>query len=252
MSNESNLHKEHLVDIWHKGQDAIDSYLEYPLCRLVKDVWLSVNGVQPQLPYHNSAHVLSVLNGCIDIATQIGLQPKSASLLLAAIAHDVIYIPGFENNEEASSRWLSCELASLYTDFQNIERSLYEHVRKVSTTLIAGTTLKWHVREVNEGLHFEPLHGILLDADLASLADDYDTFKLNQANILKEMTIANPYSSIEVNISRRKTFLRSLLKRDTIYVTSYYIETRENKTRENILQFCDSLVVTKSDNSTLI
>lgn len=252
MSDKSAVNKNYLIDVWRKGHAAIDSYLEYPLCRLVQDVWLSVNRAQPELPYHNSTHVLSVLNGCIDIATQIGLKPKSAALLLAAIAHDVVYIPGFENNEEASSRWLACELVRFYTDFQNIERSLYEHVEKVSTTLIIGTTLKWHLRDLNEGLYFEPLHGILLDADLAALADDYDTFKLNQANILKEMTIANPCSSIDVNTLRIKTFLRSLLKRDTIYATSYYIETRENKARENILQFCDSLVMTKSDNSTLI
>ena len=114
-----------------------------------------------------------------------GIAPASIQeLRLAAIWHDAVYIPRFAYNEEASAKAFEHVLVQTYIPGHQLPFRI-----PVVKRLIEQTTLRHHLCS-ELALDFNVPRDVrpLLDADLASLAEDYEGFVLNQKRIVLEQT----------------------------------------------------------------
>lgn len=126
--------------------------------------------------YHNLDHALSVVEGVRTLSSG----PPSPHLVLAALWHDAVYIPGAKSgvNEEASA-------AALYHTYCSLMAPSFEALQVVSTamTLIRGTSISDHFSRTRPRSADQR---VLLDADLQSLSAPYASFLWNQRRIITE------------------------------------------------------------------
>ncbi len=180
------------------------------------------------LPYHNDHHVDRVTREVITIFDRLKYQyPENqdlddigkVSLVIAALGHDIIYIPGSTYNEAVSADFVD-NMLSNFSEFDKANNSIRDKVK----SLILETTISRHLSDKEVPI----LYKILLDADLIALSDLYATFEQTQFAIMRE-AIDNSAS-----IKKTKDFLTLFLNKKEIYrVTT----DREEKARANIKQF---------------
>lgn len=187
--------------------------------------------------YHNSDHAESVLHAASVINPNC-----SIPLILAALYHDCIYIPGAGSslNEDASAALLN----HLYRSSTMQKSVLSDEIVASAATMIKHTTINYHL---SDGFAFKLVPelvgqtlddlSILLDADIHTLAADYDSFKLNQINILSE-NFCDPYSQEALKASRR--FLSIFTNKKSIYRTEYAKANWETAARNNIKRWIES------------
>jgi predicted metal-dependent HD superfamily phosphohydrolase len=176
----------------------------------------------PTRAYHNWHHANEVAVRICDLGAQ---RPE---LLLAAIWHDAVYIPGANLglNEDASAAALLYE-----AKIREINGSRLLLVDKAAV-LVRGTHLANHMsaRKARGDLAF------LLDADLSSLACPYKLFCDTQKNIVKEQTGMPPTTEALV---KSATFISKFLTcRPYIYHTKQARQFWEALARDNIKRFC--------------
>lgn len=177
-------------------------------------------------PYHNFVHALQVMDNVIylhDHGT-----PTPHDILLAAIWHDAVYTPGSRDglNEEASAAALDYEWKRLGIDAA-------ANTLNNTKRLIEGTKVSIHTRDNSDFIPEEL--GILLDADLGSLAAPYEEFVKNQANIFAENS-GDPTNA--GHVIRQKDFLEKFLTvRPFIYHTRKAQDMWEMQARANIKLF---------------
>ncbi len=161
--------------------------------------------------YHTLHHIQNVLN-ILDT-----LRPYAVdftAVQLAAWYHDVIYKPGTSDNEERSAQYAGQMLTQLSipeTTISNVQR------------MIRATT---HKPPLPDDIDCQ----ILLDADLATFASDWDL----QEEI--EHAIRQEFAFVPENVFRegRQQVLQQFLQRDRIYLTDSMYATHEERARENI------------------
>ena len=123
---------------------------------VVQDVVRVVSAVMPHLPYHNLEHALEIYKNSQFLAQREGIKGKNAFLLgIAALLHDVIYIPGDNDNEECSAIFayrtllrlnFSDEEASFVADLVNSSafdiqpKNIYEKILHDADTANFGRT----------------------------------------------------------------------------------------------------------------
>jgi predicted metal-dependent HD superfamily phosphohydrolase len=112
---------------------------------------------------------------------------------VAGMWHDAVYKVGELDNEELSAQAL-------------LELHPY---MKVAADIIRKTTLMDHL-STNITSDNDPLASIVLDADLSSLAEDYDSFLQHQLNIAME------HGLTEITTQHCK-FLTQFLMKENIY-----------------------------------
>lgn len=176
-----------------------------------------------QNAYHSYGHACEVYKVVADNDAKWAVQ-------LAAVWHDAIYIPGAPNgiNEEMSA-WA---LTQAWTDHSNLP-VLHEACR-----LIGGTSVDNHLMRVNLPMCGQAL---LLDADLFSLASNYDEFVARQSLIHLENRLQ---PNTKGSRSRTANFLSVFLNvRPNIY---HVLTQYEQKARENIQRYCDETYSMKS------
>jgi predicted metal-dependent HD superfamily phosphohydrolase len=158
--------------------------------------------------YHNWSHAWAVRCAIME-----HWDNPPAHLILAAIFHDIVYIPGAANgvNEAASAEMLNYVLRA--TD------NNHEFMRLSAAELIRSTDIATHMQILP--VNATSSLAILLDADLHSLAAPYDQFVKNQENILMENLI-DPLSTE----GRKKTteFLNRMAS-----VRSYIFHTKTGR-----------------------
>lgn len=197
--------------------------------------------------YHNDNHVRTMLSGLKSLyGHTLRIKPRKLELVLAIAFHDVVYVPGAGAalglsgvNEEMSALMLTrfAERSVLYHDRCLSWTSLQEGVKTVdvdfAANLIRATTIEHH--KSDSTLSAE--HGVLLDLDLLSLADDYDTFKLTQDRIASEFAGANEDAHELVLAAQAKFLEQTFLAKNHIYRT---IEAQhlEAPARRNLERFC--------------
>lgn len=176
-------------------------------------------------PYHNGNHAMQVLDNCKLI---VGEKMPSDSLMLAALWHDAVYIPGAPNgtNEDASAAALDYAWRCGMID-EPIE------ILTTARHLIGETRVSNHLSSRNIDIVNDL--AILLDADLASLAAPYEEFFDNQENIFGENLGFNQ----EHQAKQREFIARFLTCRPNIYHTQRARELWEDAARANIKQFVD-------------
>lgn len=183
--------------------------------------------------YHNFEHVRDVYTtvknwGC-DNATQI-----------AAIWHDTVYIPGAKDglNEEMSAQALTH--AWISSKCEGDIPTLHKACRLIKETKVSNHILSKNIGEGADGI------GYLLDADLASLASDYDQFVKNQSYIHMENNLV---PNTKGSRARTGNFLGTFLTcREFIYHTDQARELFEVKAKENIAQYIEETHTMKHEN----
>lgn len=173
-----------------------------------------VKSIQPKLLYHNYNHTFAVTCAVDILTAQLSTDPyMKDQLLLAAIYHDSVYVPGNKNNEELSSnlllsRYSNCLMASDY---------------------IKQTSIPWHLSDFIYKDN-EPM-SILLDADLILMSASYSTFEKAQFDILKENYLT------EKDVIKSVDFLKTFVNKGYVYRTEQYRKTSENNAMSNIQKF---------------
>ena len=169
--------------------------------------------------YHNFAHAEYVVAAVHELTPE-----PSKEVILAAWWHDAVYVPGAgsDANERASAA------ALIHTAKRLGVHSPY--------VVVAG----YYVRSTHLENHLcsDRQYGdlaILLDADLKSLATDYDTFVANQKNIIAE-NLGSPDSTDD--LAKCAEFLTVFLScREHIYHTVAGRQLWEDSAHANIERF---------------
>lgn len=162
--------------------------------------------------YHNFCHVARVIQHITDFG-RTAINPRA--LMLAAIFHDAIYVPGQRGSEEAS--------ALLLASFGFGDKA-QEAMRLIRLTE-AHTPAK------------DDIDGIMLcDADLLDLSDP-ELHEVNTFHIKLETTVFLTNEGVE-DVDRlwhdgRKAWLESFLQRPRIY-HGPGMDALEEKARENL------------------
>jgi predicted metal-dependent HD superfamily phosphohydrolase len=157
----------------------------------------------------------------------------SLALLIAAQWHDAVYFPnaGSDANERCSSAALGIAAHELARSVEFTQEQK-DAVNKAQD-LIENTHIAVHLRRDFEG----PIKGelaILLDANLASLASDWDKFAELQSNIIRENS-----GTVPDDFGNSAKFLVSFLRcRKFIYHTAKGRELWEDKAKANITRWC--------------
>lgn len=171
--------------------------------------------------YHTWDHAVAVVR-----AIKVIDDSPSLALVLAALWHDAVYIPGASDgvNESASAAALLAVVRPR-TLPTRLDSAMLE-----AATLIEGTALSKHLSRITiRG----PL-AVLLDADLNSLALPFHRFLRAQRTILREMSV--PDDRIEFS----STFLSKLLgTRKELYHTPMARKLWGNAARTNITRLAD-------------
>jgi predicted metal-dependent HD superfamily phosphohydrolase len=168
--------------------------------------------------YHNLEHIHNVLAAIRRMQSQA---QNLAAIRLAAWYHDVIYEIDATDNELRSAEYAKNALRKTLIDDEMLE---------VVADMIRATDI---TRDPPDHTDFR----ILLDADLATLASDYDYYDKNAKAIRKEFA---EVPDDEYQVSRRE-ILNRFLERKRIFLTKKMFETSEAKARRNIRREIDSL-----------
>jgi predicted metal-dependent HD superfamily phosphohydrolase len=183
---------------------------------------------QSTLTYHNATHVNIVLEKAVIYFQECKLvKPDNielndinkASLIIAALGHDIIYVPGSKYNEVISADYVD-NLLSQYAEFDkdknNVRQKVYE--------LILGTTVEEHLSSNNKDI----IQNILLDADMNALSDKFEQFLQTQFSIMLET---------RASIEGMKDFLGNFLIKPKIYRREVFVNGWDETARANINKF---------------
>lgn len=179
---------------------------------------------EPGRKYHNWDHTLRVHKACRDILGEDGIDE---SLFLAAFFHDVIYVPGADENEEQSCEHLEWSLRRLGY-LSPGPNSLAPYVERAQR-LIMCTKVYQHLSP--SFYSDDPLSYVLLDADLEGFAEpDYEKFAQTQIRIIEE----RGFQATHENRTKSSEFLKKFLEKPHIYHTKYARDNWEARARHNI------------------
>jgi predicted metal-dependent HD superfamily phosphohydrolase len=161
--------------------------------------------------YHTLAHTRHVLD-VIDFIAEHERVDDPVAVRLAAWFHDAVYEPGKDDNEARSAKFA----AEVLTDWQ-IPPDRVAHVHG----LILATA--HHLAETSD-------EAALVDADLAILASDPDTYGVYTRAVRVE------YQHLDEAAWRqgRSAFLRGMLERDPLFTTKTLRRRGEPLARRNL------------------
>jgi predicted metal-dependent HD superfamily phosphohydrolase len=168
--------------------------------------------------YHNLQHIQNVLEIIESVRTYAN---DVAAIKLAAWFHDVVYDVQRSDNETQSAIYAANVLKKLGIDAATIT--------KVSRMIRATK----HNRGCPEDIDCQ----IMLDADLATFASDWDL------QIEIEEAIRQEFAFVPDDAYRegRKVVLQNFLRRDRIYCTEVIYNEREAWARRNIERAIEAL-----------
>ncbi len=169
--------------------------------------------------YHNLTHIEWMLQERQQLSEWFR-RPLETDF--AIFYHDVIYIPGRQDNEERSAALALSRLGSL-----SIEESIQIRV----ASMIRATASHRQTGDAETDL--------FLDLDLAILGSNSNEYRKYRNNIRAEYREA---SDKEFN-SGRQAFLEELLKRPAVFLTKQFQSSRGTQAIENI---CNELKVPRS------
>lgn len=171
---------------------------------------------EPHRGYHNAEHALAVVRDADVLADADGRTARERAVLtLAALAHDVVYDGEPGADERRSAEWVRARLAGL-----------------PEADAVAGLVLA-----TADHASDDPLTCLLLDADLAILGADPETYERYRAAVRAE------YAHVPDDAWRvgRAGVLRSLAGRDPLYVTPHARARWEDRARVNLTAELSSL-----------
>lgn len=166
----------------------------------------------PERSYHTLSHIQSLISHLITVKQHI---LDWNALLFAAFYHDIIYSATSKNNEEESAILASDRMSAIM-----VPADLIAHC----TRLILATK--------SHAIHPDNDINIFLDADLAILGSDEDTYVTYSDAIRTEY---NVFGDPEYKAGRKKV-LEHFLARPHIFITGYFNTNFEEQARLNLQQ----------------
>lgn len=166
--------------------------------------------------YHNADHALAVVRDVNALAEADRRTARERAVLtLAALAHDVVYDGRPGDDERRSAEWVRARLAGL------------PEAGAVADLVLATAD---HTSD-------DPLTCLLLDADLAILGSDTTTYERYRTAVRRE------YAHVPDDAWRtgRANVLRTLARRDPLYVTRPARERWEQRAKANLAAELSSL-----------
>lgn len=178
--------------------------------RVLRDLWRRHD--EPQRAYHRLSHVRHVLD-VLDLIRAARPLSDPIAVRLAAWFHDAVYHPGNVDNEARSA-----DLARRVLEGWGLPPERVDHV----AALIRSTA-----SHRDDGTPDAPA---LIDADLAILAADPDTYELYRRAIRVE------HGHVDEAAWRRGrgAFLERMLDRETIFLTDAMRRRGEAAARRNM------------------
>ena len=165
---------------------------------------------EPHRRYHDLAHIGRCL-GELDGARDLAERPDEVEA--AIFFHDAIYDPLAADNEEQSA---------LLADAELLAAGVPPEVCLRVADLIRAT--------VHRDPPESPDAALLVDIDLAGLADDFEDFTAAGHRIREEFA----HVPEEAFTAGRRSFFRSLFDRPSIYRTPRFRARLEARARENL------------------
>ncbi|MDI9257939.1 HD domain-containing protein [Flavobacterium sedimenticola] len=179
---------------------------------LANNMWLEIftKYSEPKRQYHNIAHLESIVAELNEVKDKI---QDWDTVLFAAFYHDIIYKASSSSNEEDSAKLAMQRLTEI--------KYPAEKIAKCAQLIIA--TKNHHLSEDADT-------NWLIDADLAVLGQNPETYQAYADNIREEYTL---YPDFLYNSGRKKA-LQHFLKMPNIYKTEYFSNKYEKQARINI------------------
>ena len=174
--------------------------------------------------YHDYGHVIQLL-GEFKGVRHLCQNPNAVEVDL--YCHDVIYVPGARDNEERSAEFTCGMLRHA--------RVAEPFIREASRLVLLS---KKHTAAKND------TDGcISIDLDLSILGQPPAVYDVYEERVRKEWVLTKAVSEEEF-IHGRAAFLTRFLRRESVYLTSYFREKYEDaaqknlkRSRENLMQF---------------
>lgn len=177
----------------------------------------------PPRAYHSFAHVQEVLWHYGEVDAGPGWR-KPVEAWLAVLYHDAIYVPGRRDNERHSAS-LALEHIQQWLPDAGLNGARVAEL--IELTARHGSISAGDLGTgpgARDAMHF-------LDCDMAILGACADTFDAYDRGIAAEYEGVLP--SVVFRFNRRR-FLKSLLRRDRIFLSEYFHERYDAIARENI------------------
>jgi len=158
--------------------------------------------------YHNLAHVIRLLMLCDE------LEISDPDIMLAAIYHDIIYLPGSLKNEEKSAAYAQDSLGKLGVETDRVDQ--------VCEMILATSD---HFTQQDN-----PLTQTFIDLDMSILGSTREDYRVYVRGVQKEYSwLPGP-----VLKKKRRQFLQRILAEEFIFRTDFFREKFESSARANI------------------
>jgi predicted metal-dependent HD superfamily phosphohydrolase len=182
-------------------------------------LWAEVEAAYatPGRAYHTIGHVREVLRHCEDVAAPGGPGWQHPDeVLLAALFHDAIYVPGAKDNE-AKSAELAVDAAARY--YPDADRAVV--ARLVLLTAKHGALAPDDV---------DAEDALFLDCDMAILAADAAAFDAYDRGVAAE------YAHVprELFVAGRRAFLAALADKPRIFLSDFFHRRLDGAARANL------------------
>lgn len=163
--------------------------------------------------YHTGHHIEQCLN---QLDKTSGIDEFSDSLRqqaeVAIWMHDVIYVPGANDNEELSAAY-------------------WERVAHGKATQSTVQSVALAIRETtHKKSPSTPLASLVVDLDLSGMGLSSEKFRSDGEDVRRELA----YLSDTEYVNGQIRFFEALLARDSIYHTEHFYNLYEQSARENI------------------
>jgi predicted metal-dependent HD superfamily phosphohydrolase len=178
--------------------------------RALRDLWRRYD--EPHRAYHRLAHIRHVLEVVDVLRAAEGLDDPIA-VQVAAWYHDAVLEPGAPGNEARSA-----DLAAAVLEGWGIDPDRIAHIR--------GLILTTAAHEPGD----DPDAAVLVDADLAILAADPDTYEVHR----RAVRVEHPDLDEPAWRAGRAASLERLLARPRIYTTATMRARGEAAARRNL------------------
>jgi predicted metal-dependent HD superfamily phosphohydrolase len=172
---------------------------------------------EPQRAYHGVSHLVDVLARFTALARE-GAWVHPREVYLALLFHDVVYVPGASDNEEASAELALRALARWLPDAR-VDAERVAHL--VRLTARHGYLSRADVSEEE---------ALFLDCDMAVLGASPAAYDAYERGIAQEYAAIPP----ELFAAGRRRFLEGLLAHERIFLSERFHTQLDAAARENL------------------
>jgi predicted metal-dependent HD superfamily phosphohydrolase len=164
---------------------------------------------EPGRVYHDASHIAEVLGWFDRVFEDVGWRDP-ATVYVAIVFHDAIYVPSAKDNEVRSADWL--RRSNLPCDLSR------------AAALVELTARHGHNSNVDRDA------ALFLDCDMAILGASPAAFDAYDA------AIAHEYAAVPADAFRagRRTFLQGVLAMPRIFLSDYFHELLDGAARNNL------------------